>query len=271
MLHPKLRNETTMNTPKNTWLSYLLPTRAGIPVLMYHRVEEVSTNSLTVATRDFEAQLQYLKSAGYASISITQFLAQITEGLAREKLPKKPVLITFDDGYACTLKTAAPLLEKHNFKAALFVTSEFIERGSEANPHYLTKTELAEFAGRGHELALHSHAHPNYQSTSLPEILKDLKLNQQWLAKQNVPHVPALAYPFGARPKDKSDQSRLKSDLKAMGIQAAFRIGNRVASWSLLQNPNLDAYDLPRIDIRGDDTLQTFQIKIQKGRIRPFQ
>lgn len=256
----------------STFFSVLLPKRCGIPVLMYHKVEHESHDALTVSKANFKAQMTWLKSEGYQSISLQAFLDFIEGKIKRENLPPKPVLITFDDGYRSTLKEAAPVLEQYQFLATLFATSAFIQEAAQGTGSiYLSPDELREWKLAGHDVALHSHQHIHYKNASLLEILTDVKKNQDYFKTINVPAHAVLAYPYGGRPKDSEIRLKLKKSLKEQGILAAFRIGNRVATWSFLENSKLDLYELPRIDIRGEDTLGSFIIKVQKGRIRPFQ
>ncbi len=92
-----------------------------LPVLMYHHVGKAlpGTNpDLTVSPAQFERQLRWLKSRGYTSILSTDWLNYVTHGNA---LPKRPLLLTFDDAYADLAEYCFPLLEKYGFTAVVFV------------------------------------------------------------------------------------------------------------------------------------------------------
>ena len=72
----------------------------GVPVLMYHRVDAVVPadavgRDLTVEPQAFEAQLQFLRARGIASITAEALARAITRGLR----PQRAVVLTFDDGY----------------------------------------------------------------------------------------------------------------------------------------------------------------------------
>ncbi len=91
-----------------------------IPVLMYHHVVEEGNevNKITITTKRFKEDMEYLKTKGYTSISFKQ-LIDYNEG--REDIPKKPVIITFDDGYKDNYINAYPILKKNNMKATIFI------------------------------------------------------------------------------------------------------------------------------------------------------
>jgi peptidoglycan/xylan/chitin deacetylase (PgdA/CDA1 family) len=253
----------------NLFLSHFLPKRAGIPVLMYHKVETESADSLTVTVDAFTDQLHWLKKSGYESISLQCFLEVLEGKKHRDELPARPILITFDDGYQSTLTEAAPILAKFDFRATLFATSAYIDE--KAPSVFMSADDLETWNQKGHEIALHSHTHPNYGATENSEILSDLKTSLDWFAKNKIKALSALAYPFGARPKEKLRKIELKNTLQQAGVIAAFRIGNKIATWKSLDKKRVDPFEIPRIDIRGDDNLKSFSIKVQKGRIRPFQ
>ncbi|MBI5081418.1 MAG: hypothetical protein HZB17_08980, partial [Chloroflexi bacterium] len=76
---------------------------ATVPILMYHYIEPVPPDNkdqlradLTVTPDKFESQLKFLKERGYTSIDLYQFYGALARG---DKLPAKPIVITFDDGY----------------------------------------------------------------------------------------------------------------------------------------------------------------------------
>ena len=76
---------------------------------MYHRVAPTLpagppiTRRLTVASADFAAQMEWLKRHGWHAVTQRQVFAALERGA---RLPRKPVAITFDDGYRDVLWNA---------------------------------------------------------------------------------------------------------------------------------------------------------------------
>lgn len=91
-----------------------------IPILMYHHVVEEGneTNKITLTNKRFEEDMNYLKKKGYTPISFKELIA---DSECRGRFPKKPIIITFDDGYEDNYKYAYPILKKNNMKATIFV------------------------------------------------------------------------------------------------------------------------------------------------------
>lgn len=108
----------------------------NIPVLMYHHVAD-RHESLTVTAKNFDSQIAGLVKDGYTSLGAND----IANFYAGKPLPKKSVLITFDDGYLDNWVYAHPILEKHGMSAILFTVTGLIGNGA-ARP----------FTGQGAEL-----------------------------------------------------------------------------------------------------------------------
>jgi len=102
----------------------------GLSILTYHGVCEdkeaaqlwVSPNFVRVS--EFEQQLKYIK---------TRFtplpLDEAVDLLQKDRLPKRAVALTFDDGYANNLHLAAPLLDQHHVFATIFLATDYIDTG----------------------------------------------------------------------------------------------------------------------------------------------
>ncbi|MDP4161033.1 MAG: polysaccharide deacetylase family protein, partial [Bacillota bacterium] len=95
----------------------VVPPKA-VPILYYHSVKLEAGNELRMPPDQFEEQMTYLKDNGFESITLEQFYQAQNFGGA---LPKKPFVITFDDGYADNYTTAFPILKKHGFTAGVFM------------------------------------------------------------------------------------------------------------------------------------------------------
>ena len=76
---------------------------ASVPILMYHYISDPPPGSdryrlaLSVTPANFDAQMAFLKQAGYHAITLYDLHAYLVQGTA---LPDKPIVLTFDDGYA---------------------------------------------------------------------------------------------------------------------------------------------------------------------------
>ena len=89
-------------------------------LLLYHRIAPPSVDpwSLSVSPQHFDEHLRVLQKTCYP-LSFTEFL-RLLKG---RDIPRRSVVITFDDGYADNLANAKPLLEAHDIPATLFVVA----------------------------------------------------------------------------------------------------------------------------------------------------
>lgn len=109
--------------------------KQGVACVMLHTVGVPNPcwewNYLTVPWRLFDKQLACLKRMGYRSVHLREYMEIVLAGrLAREKV----VSLTFDDGYLDNWVYAAPLLERHGFKATVFISTDFINPSKELRP-----------------------------------------------------------------------------------------------------------------------------------------
>ena len=91
-----------------------------LPVLMYHGItkDPSEVSEYTISAETFESDLRWLGDNGFTTVSARQITDYVEKGTA---LPAKPVLITFDDGYANNYSIAYPLLQKYHMKALISI------------------------------------------------------------------------------------------------------------------------------------------------------
>ncbi len=167
-----------------------------VPVLVYHNIGAQDRGRLTIAARTFDAQIRQLRDEGFQAISLADFLA-FTAG--RKQLPRKSVLLTFDDGYKSFVQYARSTLMDYGFGATLFVYSDFIGGGAG-----LSWQDLKTLTGQGFDVQAHSKSHGNLrrkegesEAAYARRIEAELEVPAS-LFKKNLGRASAvLAYPFG--------------------------------------------------------------------------
>ncbi len=107
-----------------------------VPVVMLHsivgfRADRPKSFSVWCAPHQFEAYLQYLRRRSYTTITLQQLHDHLSKGAP---LPKRPIILTFDDAYLDNWVYAAPLLRKYGFTGTVFVPTDFIQDGETARP-----------------------------------------------------------------------------------------------------------------------------------------
>ncbi len=92
----------------------------GVPVMLFHQVNEKSN----VKPAELEAYFSWLSANNYNTVTVKE-IDRIFQ--SNKKLPKKTVVLTFDDGYYDNYEIVFPLLKKYNLKAVFFVNTLFIK------------------------------------------------------------------------------------------------------------------------------------------------
>jgi peptidoglycan/xylan/chitin deacetylase (PgdA/CDA1 family) len=88
--------------------------KATVPILAYHVINQAPpqspiSSSLYVPTSEFSAQMEALRAAGWHAVTLEQLETNWTRGVALA--PGKPIVLTFDDGYASHYTNALPILK----------------------------------------------------------------------------------------------------------------------------------------------------------------
>jgi peptidoglycan/xylan/chitin deacetylase (PgdA/CDA1 family) len=169
-------------------IGWLTHPNDGVPILAYHRVSE-DEERYSVSPQQFDEQMQFLQQQGYTAISLTEMADAFSGG---KKLPPKPIVISFDDGYADNLLTALPILEKYGMKATVFVIA-----GSVGQPNYVTWDQAVEMLRRGVEIGSHTISHVILSQATDAQKQEEILQSKVVLEGQLGTPVQFLAYPFG--------------------------------------------------------------------------
>ena len=185
-----------------------------LPILMYHAVDRIPPNArsprLYVPPEQFDAQLATLARLGYETISFGDWLAyRRGEGT----LPRRPVIITFDDGYRSLAPLAWPLLRRFGFSATVFLVSDLIGKTNAWDPPQpvealLGPAEIAEMQAGGIQFESHTRTHPALTMIPAEEALEQLTSSRAALAGLLGTPVTVLCYPFGKQNASVRDLAR---------------------------------------------------------------
>lgn len=208
------------NTPKSKVIAdaQTILARKQIPVLCYHQIREWKANDSKTAKdyivppTTFKAHIKMLADSGYTSILPEQYYNYLAYG---DKLPEKPVLITFDDTDQDQLLVGDKTLKQYGFKGAYFMMTVVI--GKHGRVNYMNKDEIKQIADGGNTVGLHTYDHPNVKKIdSEEEWNKQITKPKTLLEEISGQKVEDFAYPFGLWNKE-----AIKA-LKARGIRSAY-------------------------------------------------
>lgn len=175
-------------------------------VLMYHKVNDVEGNSVTVQVSQFEEQMAQLGELGYTAVSLDAVLDHYREG---KPLPHQAVLITFDDGYRDNLENAVPILQRYGYPAVLFVPIGYLGAGRPLPHdehlavrgivnHTLDWSELDELERAGVRIESHGIGHRPLADLAVDEAAREITLSKLRLEDALGRPVRAFAYVKGS-------------------------------------------------------------------------
>src|SRR4051812_39789034 len=95
----------------------------SLRVLMYHKVNDLPNNRMSMPVSHFDDQMAQLRKLGYTVVGLDAVLEHYIDA---QPLPERAVLITFDDGYRDNLENAAPVLHAHGYPAVQFVPLAYV-------------------------------------------------------------------------------------------------------------------------------------------------
>lgn len=130
-----------------------------VPVLMYHSVLHPSTKApallqhLSITQQTFAAHLDRIQHMGYKTVTLDDLWGWKRGNV---NLPKKAIVLTFDDGYLDNWIVAHPELAKRGMCATVFVNPTFVQSkrqscGASTDPSlgYLSWQDLREMVASG--------------------------------------------------------------------------------------------------------------------------
>jgi peptidoglycan/xylan/chitin deacetylase (PgdA/CDA1 family) len=231
--------------------------KTRIPILMYHQVSsEPHPNFLkyTVTTQAFEAQMKVLKHLGFVPITFAQL---INYKERTESLPRKPVIITFDDALQDAIDNAVPILQNLRFGAVFYVTTDFVgRRSSWMIPEVDVEFEIADWPKiknldlNKFEIGGHSMTHPHMDGIPAGDCLREMEGSRRVLEDALGHEVRHMAYPHGAYNRKVRDLAFESGYYTATTCEPAFA------------GLNDDMLSLPRINVGMEDSLFDFICKL---------
>jgi len=240
-----------------------LPFSDKLLVLCYHAIEDQSDDPVLapygVSPDLFASQLDGLTNRGFAFVTPDQLTAFMT---SNAPLPRRPVLLTFDDGYADLVGVAKNVLVPRGIEAIAFVVTASPTGTNEWDQHYGAKTirllsgeEWSELARLGVEVGSHSRTHREMPLLEEPEQADEASGSAEDLAAHSRPRPRFFAYPFGF-----FDEGS-KNAVREAGYLAAFACRS---DWVRRAS---DLFGLPRVIILASDRGWRFRMKVSAPRL----
>lgn len=170
-----------------------------IPVLLYHAVMDdppAWIAEFTLTPRDFSAHLDAVVASGRTPVTVGALAARLTGGAP---LPPRPVVLTFDDGFADLPGPTAEALAERGLPATAYLTTGAISHSGSLLPPapMMTLAQAPSLEWHGLEVGAHTVTHPQLDTLRAPELDRELRESKAVLEDVLGHAVTQLAYPHG--------------------------------------------------------------------------
>lgn len=240
-----------------------LPSSRRMLVLCYHAIADLSGDPILadygIDAGTFAAQLDALIARGFAFVSPDEAIA-LLEGSGR--VPRKAVLLTFDDCYEELADVARTVLEPRGIQAIAFAvtgmpsgTNEWDQRIGARRLRLLDSVGLKNLHAHGVEIGCHSRSHRPLPTLGDTQLQAETAGAAGDIALLGLPRPRFFAYPHG-RCDDRSRQA-----VRDAGFSAGFALKSAPASSAS------DHFAVPRLEILRRDVGWRFRFKTARPRL----
>src|SRR5689334_12468130 len=166
--------------------------RATVPILMYHVIAAAPRSApfpqLWVPPSRFRSQVRGLARRGFTGVTLSEVLAAWRHG---SRLPRRPVVLSFDDGYASDATRAAPVLQRLRWPADLDLAIRNTGAGG------ISLSELHRLVRDGWEIDSHTVTHPDLTTLAPRALRAELVDSKAWIRRRLGVAAPFFCYPAG--------------------------------------------------------------------------
>lgn len=220
--------------------------RMPVPILMYHVINKapagVPNAELWVDKEVFADEMRALRKAGYTAVTLEQAWSGWRRG---GPLPKKPIVISFDDGYLSHYTNAKPVLRKLGWPGVLYLEIKSIGPGG------LTEHQIRSLMNAGWEIDSHTLTHPDLTTLDDAALRRELVDSRREIRERFGAKADFFAYPAGRY------DDRVEAATKAAGYKAAVTVDEGIA------RGRDDPFALKRVRVNASDTAVTLLAKLR--------
>lgn len=232
--------------------------RSRLRILAYHAIADLREDPVLaeygVAPELFTAQLDDLVAHGWRFVDLDAVLAWLAgEG----GLPRRAVLVSFDDAYTDLLEVAAPLLGERGIPAVVFAVAGHLGGANDwdhhkgaANLRLLAPEDLPRVAEQGIEVGSHTVNHRPLPEVPEEELEHEMVASAERIAAAGVPRPRAFSYPYGRW------SPAVREAVQEAGYAAAF-----TTAWGD-PRPGQDPLIVPRVEVHASDTPRKLRQKL---------
>jgi peptidoglycan/xylan/chitin deacetylase (PgdA/CDA1 family) len=220
-----------------------------VPILAYHHVGAPPAGArnpaLWVRPSTLRAQLRALDGVGYEAVTLDA-VWRAWHGAGR--LPRHPVVLSFDDGYASQARVALPALRGEGWPGVLYLQSARVGRRGG-----LSTAQVRAMIRAGWEIDAHSVSHPDLTKVSAKRLTAEVAGSRRALRQTFGVSADFFAYPYGRQ------NARVRAAVRRAGFLGAFTTHRSLARRSA------DPFALGRVLVARSDSPSSVLRMVRTG------
>ena len=198
-----------------------------LPVLMYHKIPDAplaTKHQIFVTKENFEKHLAYLKRHQFSPITFRDYQDFASGQRPLAEFPRRPIVLTFDDGYTDNYTNLLPLMQRYGYRGVLYLLGDFsvrynrwdVDRNpTEPRAELMDAAQKQAFVAAGWEIGAHTMRHAHLPDLPAAEAAQEISHSKAALERALGTEVISFAYPYGA----------LTEAIKNLVRQAGFTFG----------------------------------------------
>ncbi|MFA7059645.1 MAG: polysaccharide deacetylase family protein [Pedobacter sp.] len=229
-------------------------------IVTFHSIQYHPNDKWHTSPKVFESQMRFLSDSGYRTCRISDIVDQWPDILRSQE---KTVALTFDDGLLNNFTIVAEILSKFNMRATFFISTENIgaertfpvSQGLEyfRDTMMLCWDDIRVMQRSGFEIGSHAHSHDMIAKMPSQLAHKNIAASKRVIETELNTEIVSFAYPYGHKDAYAKWTGKILRDL---GFRAAC---TQMGGALTVRN---DLFELPRIGIKGSDSLDVFKHKV---------
>lgn len=232
-----------------------------VPILTYHEISakpQPTYLTFTVTPAQFDRQMQWLAENDYSTITLDHLL---DHRAGRRALPKRPIVITFDDGCREAIEHAMATLPKYGFTAMFYLVTGVIGGATR-----WTKTKrdfelpvvdwrtAQQLIASGFSCGSHTVNHRRLAQVAMSECREELFQSRATLEDRLGQDIVHLSYPHGS----------FNAGVRQIAEEAGYRTAVTVEPGLSCETD--DALALRRVRVSGDEKFRDFKLRVRTGK-----
>ena len=225
---------------------HVRPYTGAVPILMYHVLAVPAPGTpfpgLYVSPADFRAQVGLLARSGYHAVTLERVWAAWH---GRATLPRRPIVLSFDDGYPPDISVALPVLHARHWPGMLN-----LQVGN------LIVRKVRELLAAGWEVDAHTFTHPDLTHVDPERLWYEVAGSRRSIQRTYGVPVDFFCYPSGRY------DAAVLADVRRAGYDGATTTALGLAS------PTSDPYTLDRVRVPGGESAASLlaELRALEGR-----